>query len=283
MSDETAGLERVTVSEAHGGLVTTYSDGIPRISYALVDAHGTVLLENDSERVYYSASTVKIGVLVAALRAVQNAEWSLDDQLTVTHDFAGVAKGAGRFVMEAGSTDPGLGEPGDTVSRARVLERMMTVSANCATNMLFEELGHERVLAAFTDAGVHDTCMDRPYSDAAGLEAGVTNRASALGLARFVAALTRGDLLDETRTEYAKRLMRMRQEPVIATVAEHFESVGDSVSIGSKGGSVSGIVHDVAFIEHAGETRCLAICSRGFTDGQGQTVVRAVARAVLGL
>ncbi|HIY67163.1 MAG TPA: class A beta-lactamase-related serine hydrolase [Candidatus Agrococcus pullicola] len=276
-------LTRPPVHDQHGGLVTSYSDGVPSISYALVDEHGDVLQQSDAERVYYSASTVKIGVLVAALRQVQRGVWGLDDELTVTHEFASITPGAGRFVMEPGSTDPGLGSPGDVVSRARVLERMMTVSANCATNMLFEDLGHDRVSAAFTDVDIYDTCMDRPYSDLAGLEAGVTNRASALGLARFVAALARGELLDKEHTDYAKRLMIRREEPVIASVTERLDTGSGTVTVGSKGGSVSGIVHDVAFIEHAGETRCLAICSSGFTNGQGEAVIRAVTSAILGL
>lgn len=272
------------LSDEDGGLVTTYSDGVPRISYALVDEQGRVLQQYDAERVYYSASTVKVGALIAALREVQGGRWSLDDACTVTHEFTSVAPDAGRFTMDSDQTDSGLGKPGDTVSRAAVLERMMTVSANCATNMLFEELGAENVAAAFADAGVTDTCMDRPYSDEAGLEAGVTNRASALGLARLMAALIRGDLLGPAWTAYAMQLMRGREEPVIAVVARQLEAEsGRHVDVGSKGGEVSGIVHDVAFIEHAGSVRCLAVCTSGFSSGQGVAAIRAVTAAMLGL
>lgn len=268
-------------SEA-GGVVSPYSDGVPMISYALVDAAGGLVHGVDADRQYYSASTVKVGVLVAALREVQSGSWRLDDQLEVTHEFASIVPEAPRFVMDAEETDPGLGSPGDWVSRAHVINRMVTVSANCATNMLFEELGAERVAAAFADAGVPDTGMDRPYSDVAGLEAGVTNRASALGLARFMAALIRGDLLDPAHTEYAKQLLREVQEPAISAVARELAaSAGSTVDTGSKGGNVDGIAHDFAFVERHGESHCLAVCTRGFTAAQGSAAIRAVAAALL--
>lgn len=275
------GPARPPVSERHGGLLTTYADGTPRVSYALIDRDGAVIKQLDAERVFYAASTVKIGVMIATLREIESGNWSLDDEITVTHEFASVAEGAERFVMEREATDPGLGTPGDVVRRGRVLDRMMSVSANCATNILFEELGAARVKRAFTDAGVYDTCMDRPYSDAAGLEAGISNRSSALGLARLVAALLRGELLDAQHTDYARRLMSNREDPVIAGLAQRLGSQEHPVFIGSKGGEVSGIVHDVAFIERAGDVHILAVCTSGFTSGQGNAVVRTVAEALL--
>lgn len=259
-----------------GGLVTPYSDGIPTISYALVNQFGEVLREYDSQRTYYSASTVKVGVMVAALRMVQSGEWSLDDEVVVSHEFASIVPQAGRFTMESDETDAGLGVPGDRVTRARVIERMITVSANCATNMLFEELGPERIAAVFAEAGASDSGMDRPYSDEAGLEAGIANRATALGLARLMAALVGGDLLDPTWSDYAKDLLRRREDPVISLVAAH-----TGADTGSKGGSVDGIAHDVAFVERNGKMHCLAVCTSGYTYQQGTAAIQAITSALL--
>lgn len=264
------------------GIISPYSDGTPTISYALVDDNGTLLRQYDAERVYYSASTVKLGVLIAALREVQRGAWNLDDEKVVTHEFASMAPGAGRFVMEAEETDPGLGTPGDIVTRAWVLNRMTTVSANCATNMCFEELGPEKIAAVFADADAQDTGMGRPYSDESGLEAGYTNHASALGLARLMSALVRGDLLDPEWTTYAMRLLHEREDPVISGVAVAQASRrNETVYTGGKGGSVDGIKHDVAFIERNGDTLCLAVCTRAYTVPQGAAAISAIAHALL--
>lgn len=270
------------LNEETGGFVTPYSDGVPMVSYAVVDRDGTILRQYDAERPYYSASTVKVGVLVAALREVQNGSWKLDEKKEVTHEFASILPEAGRFTMNADETDAGLGVPGDIVTRARVIERMVTVSANCATNMLFEELGAQKVAQVFLDAGVPDTGMDRPYSDDAGLKAGVTNRASALGLARLMASLVRGDLLDPEWTEYAKELLRQRENPRISAVAADLAAqTGDTVDTGSKGGGIDGIAHDFAFVELNGSMFCLGICTRAFTYEQGAAAIQAIASALL--
>lgn len=274
-----SGLE---IGEKAGDVVTPYSDGVPAISYALVNANGDALRQHDAERVYYSASTVKVGVMVAALREVQSGAWHLDDSMVVSHRFASICADAGQFTMEADETDPGLGLPGEAVTRARVLERMITVSANCATNMLFEALGPQKVADVFADAEVLDTGMGRPYSDVAGLEAGITNQASALGLARLMAALVRGDLLDQEWTSHAKQLLGDREAPVICEVVGELAAKDSTpVDMGSKGGSVDGIVHDFAFIERDGEMLCLAVCTRAFTKEQGIAVIRAITAALL--
>lgn len=270
------------LNEDLGGFTTAYSDGVPVVSYALVDHDGRILRQYDAERPYYSASTVKAGVLVAALREVQSGAWSLDDEKEVTHEFASILPEAGRFVMASSETDQGLGVPGDIVTRARVMERMITVSANCATNILFEDLGTEKVAQVFIDAGVPDTGMDRPYSDAAGKDAGVTNRASALGLARLMASLVRGELLNPEWTEYAKELLRQRENPQISAVsADIGAKTGATVDSGSKGGGIDGIAHDFAFVELNGTMYSLAICTRAYTYEQGAAAIRAIASALL--
>ena len=264
------------------GIVSDYSDGTPVISYALVDADGSVLREQNASLPYYSASTVKVGVLVAALRRVQAGEWRLDDPHIVTHEYASIVPDAPRFTIEIEETDPGLGAPGDTVTLAHLLNRMTTVSANCATNMLFEALGADRIAAVSLDAGAPDTGLDRPYSDVAGLEAGVTNRASALGLARLMAALVRGALLDAEHTAIAMQRLREREEPVISTAAQTFgERAGVAIDTGSKGGSVDGIAHDFAFISRDGIMQCLAVCTRGYTYEQGAAAISAITAALL--
>lgn len=279
---ESSSVPDFGLEEAPGGIVSPYSDGVPTISYALLDGRGEVLRSYDEKRDFYSASTVKLGVLIASLREVQSGAWSLDDEWIVTHEFTSIVPEAGRFVMEEEETDPGLGIPGDAVTLAWVLNRMTTVSANCATNMCFEALGAEKVAVVSDDAGAPETRMGRPYSDAAGLAAGFSNTASALGLARLMAALVRGELLNAELTAYAMDLLHKRDDPVISTVANQLsEHDGFSVYTGGKGGSVDGIKHDVAFVRRGDETFSLAVCTRAYSIPQGAAAISAIANALL--
>jgi hypothetical protein len=97
-----------------------------------------------------------------------------------------------------------------------------------------------------------------------------------------MAALVRGDLLDAEWTEYAMRLLHRCQEPVIsAVVLEQASRRGETVYTGGKGGSVYGIKHDSAFVQRNGETLCLAVCTRAYTDEQGAAAISAIANALL--
>ena len=63
------------------------------MAYALVDADGHVLRAFDAERVFYSAATVKLGVLIAALREVRQHVRGI-----------GVTKGAKAAIEAAGGS-----------------------------------------------------------------------------------------------------------------------------------------------------------------------------------
>ena len=55
-----------------------YSDGVPAIAYCLTAMDGTVLAQRDADLPFYSASTIKLGVLVAVIQAVERGALDLD-------------------------------------------------------------------------------------------------------------------------------------------------------------------------------------------------------------
>ena len=76
----------------------------PLIAWALVDADGTVLAEHESARPFYAASTIKLHVLLAVLRAADAGTLDLDHEETSRHTFTGVD---GRpFTLDGDHVDP---------------------------------------------------------------------------------------------------------------------------------------------------------------------------------
>lgn len=266
-----------------GGVESDYAHGDPQLSFAFLPA-GEEASFLRAETVYYSASTVKVGVLVAVLREIAAGNLRFDQHLTVTHTFESVAPGGGSFVMEDEETDPGMGEVGSWCTLEHALTRMITVSANCATNMLFALVGAEKIQQVFVDAGASDCAMRRPYSDSAGLVAGVTNSASAAGLARFWLALGEGRLLPAELTEYAIQLCARVTEPVLAdgirSAAMRAGISPEQILIASKPGSVTGIEHDAALIRWGQKQAALAVCTSGMTEEEGHAAIRAAAEAI---
>ena len=84
------------------------------VSHCLLDAEGRVLSAAGAARPYYAASTIKLHVLVAALRAAEQGMLDLSAQVPATRTFRGAD---GRpFTLEGDHLDPTHPENG---SRSR--------------------------------------------------------------------------------------------------------------------------------------------------------------------
>ncbi len=81
-------------------IVSDYSDGIPSISYCLTTFDGDVIAESGADTPVYAASTIKLAVLIAALRAVDAGRLRLSQQLTSRLTFHSSAPGGGTFSFE---------------------------------------------------------------------------------------------------------------------------------------------------------------------------------------
>jgi beta-lactamase class A len=93
-------------------ITSDYSDGVPVIAYCLADMRGTVLAERHADLRFYAASTIKLAVLIAVVRAVERGRLSLDQAVAATHTFrSGVGDGA-EFSFDPAEYDGGMPPPG---------------------------------------------------------------------------------------------------------------------------------------------------------------------------
>lgn len=95
-------------------LTSDYSDGVPVASYCLSTLAGEVLAERKADTRFYSASTIKLAVLVAAITAVERGELSLEQELISTHTFSSQAGGS--FSFEPEEYDVGMAAEGATMT-----------------------------------------------------------------------------------------------------------------------------------------------------------------------
>ncbi|MFC4223256.1 serine hydrolase [Lysinibacter cavernae] len=267
------------------GIISDYSDGIPTVAFCLIEPSGTVRAERGADILFYSASTIKLGVLIAALREVERGRLSLDSPIVVSHTFTSAAPGGGTYLMEAEETDPGMAAVGQSMPLADVLRRMIVVSANCATNLVAQTIGLTSVNELFADAGAAHTVMGRPFSDGEGLRAGLTNATTARDLATLMHLLCAGALLNAQLTEIALGLLRAQELPAIGVEVDAVAARdGGSLDWGSKSGAVTGIEHDVAFFGlHGTPPYSLAVCTRAYAEAEGVETIKAVASSTIQL
>lgn len=262
-------------------IVSDYSDGIPRISSCLLDARGNIVVERDSARVFYSASTIKLGVMIAAMQMVDAGELNLGQPMVSTQTFRSGVPGSGDYTFDPEEVDPGMAPLGETMDLLEVIRRMIVVSSNEATNMIAQLIGVSRVTEAFVSCGTRSTTMGRIFGDYAALNAGLSIETTAYDLAKTMHAVISGQAAGPQSTKIMVEILQEQEFPQIGTAVSQ---VRPDFSWGSKSGGVTGISHDVAFFHPRGQVQkahSLAVCTRAYTREQGNEAIEAAASMIL--
>ena len=260
-------------------IVSDYSDGVPHISYCITSLDGQVIAESGADTPVYAASTIKLAVLIAALRAVDAGRLELHHQLTSRLTFTSVVPGAGTFDFEFDpeETDNGMPPAGTPVSLREVLRRMIVVSSNEATNMAVELVGLAAVQEALEVCGAGASKMERLFGDLAGLEAGLTQQTTARDLTAIMSTIVTGNAAGRSSTRFMVELLRAQEYSLIGP------ALPAAARWGSKSGWVTGIRHDVAFVQPCEGTDpdegfILAVCTRAYGEEEATTAIAALSR-----
>ncbi len=260
------------------GATGTDSDGVPIIAFCVRRAAGQVLAERLADEQFYAASTVKLAVLVAVARALEAGTVTLETPLTSTDTFRSEAPGAPDFRIDPDDVDEGMPAPGTPMPLADVVERMVVVSSNEATNMVVELLGRDVVNAALADAGATSSTFGRKYSDLAAAALGGSHRTTAGDLAALMSAVVTGALAGPQWTAWMTAMLGRQQDRQLTA------HVPDGVPFGSKSGWVDGIRHDVAFVGEPGpDALVVAVCTRGYEAPDAEEALRAIGSLAVSL
>jgi beta-lactamase class A len=260
------------------GATGTHSDGVPVVAYCVRRAAGPVLATRLADEQFYAASTVKLAVLAAVARALEEGTVSLETPLTSTDTFRSEAPGAPDYRIDPDDVDEGMPAPGTPMPLGDVVERMVVVSSNEATNMVVELLGRDAVNAVLADAGATSSTFGRKYSDLAAAALGGSHRTTAGDLATLMSALVTGALAGPDWTSWMTAMLGRQHDRQLTAF------VPDGVPFGSKSGWVAGIRHDVAFVGEPGpDALVVAVCTRGYEGPDAEEALRAIGLLALSL
>jgi beta-lactamase class A len=260
------------------GATGTHSDGVPVVAYCVRRASGPVMAARLADEPFYAASTVKLAVLAAAARALEEGTVTLDTPLTSTDTFQSEAPGAPDFRIDPDDVDEGMPPPGTPMTLADVVERMVVVSSNEATNMAVELLGRGAVNVALADAGATSSTFGRKYSDLAAAALGGSHRTTAGDLATLMSAVVTGALAGPEWTSWMTAMLGRQSDRQLTAL------VPEGVPFGSKSGWVAGIRHDVAFVGEPGpDALVMAVCTRGYEAPDAEEALRAIGSLAVAL
>lgn len=206
---------------------------------------------------HYAASTMKLAVLGAV------AHTGTTGTITVHRRFLGATSGTFDMQQSDDQDDWTWDRLGQDLDVATLVEQMITVSSNIATNLLLERIGIGAISAYLLRLGLGDALrVGRLIGDTAAQDQGVTNTVTAAGLAELMTSLTSGPTARDTTDVLARQT--------------HLDMIPAGLPAGtwsaSKSGWVTGVKHDVALVRPEGAPAyVLAVCTTAdlpHLDGQ---------------
>jgi beta-lactamase class A len=227
---------------------------------------------------HYSASTMKLPILVAAHRLAERGLLDPGRPVRVHDDFASRNPGR-RFVMDQGEdSDPDTwAAMGTEVPLDVLTHRMITVSGNLATNLVLDEVGTAEVASVLADAGCSDrTAVVRGIEDYAAREIGLDNVITADDMTRLLVALVQGRLAGPEATAACEQTLQA-QEYRNGIPA----GLPADVTVGNKTGWIDGVNHDVALIHAPGlpPVALAVLCSAPGTPEEREAGIARIAEA----
>jgi beta-lactamase class A len=248
-------------------------DAVIATAEVCADLSGRVLIAQRPELQFYAASTMKLPVMMALFRRYDAGTLDLDEPVPVTDTFSSVHDGS-PFQIDADDTDPELTRGGQWSVR-QLIERMITLSSNNATNLVLGRITIAEVQELVLELGAVNTVIARPIGDYAASSAGIQNLVTAADLVTLMTAVATGRAANPASCEEMIEILT-RQQHTEALPA----GLPGGVRSASKGGWVDELRHDVAVVwpEHA-EPYCHAICTSGLDDASALRLIRLRAAA----
>jgi beta-lactamase class A len=240
------------------------------VAVALLDFESGFRFSFSGNRWFHAASTIKVAVLLAVLRAADEGRLRLEDPLHVRNRFFGAADGFPFRVDPDSDAMPELYRAiGRTAKISDLAEGMIAASSNLATNLLLDLVGVEYAQRTLRDAQVTGVELRRGVEDHAAHEKGMDNEVTAEGLLTLLCAV-RGDFLSNESREHAIRVL----------LAQRFNSMIPAglpahATVAHKTGEISTACHDMGIVYLPERQPYIAVILTEFepeADGRRETV-----------
>jgi len=197
----------------------------------------------EGDRVFHAASTIKVAVLLAVMKAVDEGSLRLSDPLHVRNYFRSAVDGT-PYSMDSNSDGypPLYRSVGSTVKIGELADCMITSSSNLATNLLLDLVGIEQATRVVREAGINGVELRRGVADDKAHERGLNNETTAEGMVELLAVF-RGEFLSKTTRDQAIQiLLKQRFTSMIpAGLPSH-------ATVAHKTGEISTVCHDAGIV-----------------------------------
>lgn len=229
-------------------------------------------LLHDPDLRMHAASTMKVPVMIQVYRDADAGKFALDDRIPVVNEFPSLIDGSPFSVSPADDSDTTLyGRVGAEATIRALVELMITVSSNLATNILVQLVGPERVTATLRELGADSIEVLRGVEDGKAYDAGVSNTTTARDLGLVAAAIAEDRAASPAACREMEAVMT-RQQFNDAIPA----GVPVDAKVAHKTGEITRIHHDFGIVTAGDGTRyVLAVMVRGLESKDSSAALMA--------
>ncbi len=224
----------------------------------------------NEKELFHAASTMKTPVMIEVFRQASSGRFSLDDSIEVRNEFRSIVDSSIYRMDLADDSDDSMYDLLDhRVSVRQLVEQMITVSSNLATNILIDLVGANNVTATMRRLGAPDIQVLRGVEDDKAYQLGLNNRTNAVDLMTIFAALAEGLAVGSTEdSAMVEVLLRQKFNDKIPAL------LPADVRFAHKTGSITAIEHDSGILLLPDGSRIvMVILSRGWKDQREAKVV----------
>ena len=198
-----------------------------------------------------SASIIKVGIMLCALKEVEKGNLSLYQKILVKN--------------EQILNDTMVFEDGEKrYSLLEIITWMIINSDNTATNVIIDILGLDKINAFFKDHKMQNTTLERHMLDASAIEKGLNNYSSQDDMYLIFDKLYHRHLLNDELTDIAIDILK-RQRLKDQLLRYIFEPV----VFGHKTGELDHLNHDVGVLELKGHRYYIGVFIYDTVDVKG--------------
>ena len=192
---------------------------------------------------FHAASTIKVAVMLAVFRAIDDMRIRGDAPLHIRNRFLSASGGTPfRVDSESDGYPPLHRMVGRTAKILELAEWMIVSSSNLATNLLLDFLTVDYANSVLRDAGIAGVDLRRGVDDEKAFGAGCNNETTAEGLFALFAAFRSEFLSTESRDRAIHILLGQRFIAMIpAGLPKH-------ASVAHKTGEISSVCHDAGIV-----------------------------------
>jgi beta-lactamase class A len=200
---------------------------------AIVDPTDGRSIVKNADRVFPTASSIKIAVLLELYRQEQIGKAKLNDLYTFDP----------KDLVEDSQIMAGL-TPGVTkVTNRDLAQFMVAVSDNTAANVLIDRVGMENVNAMLRGFGLTKTLLRRKMMDIAAAKRGDENVATPQEMAQLLEAIYKGKALNKELTDaLIKQLKTLKKDSYLSL------ELPSDVEVADKPGSLEGVRTDSGIV-----------------------------------